>query len=68
MPCPVIEVFELFKMSRLLQDSLASGWKTTRTDSLKRPAVGCDRMLDDCMSWGDYVLQDLECYSRGLMS
>ena len=25
-------------------------------------------MLDDCMSWGDCVLQDLEGYSRELMS
>ena len=65
MPCPVIEVFELFEMSRLLQDSLASGWKIERTDSQNKPAVGCHRMHNDCMSWGGYEQGvDVKCVSQ----
>ena len=55
-------------MSRLLQDGMASGMKVTRTDSQKKPAIICDRMHNDRMSWGGYVMQNSQCCSRGLMS
>ena len=54
---PFMEIFELYNMSRLLQYGMASGRKIRKTDSHSKPAIRCNRMHNDCMSWGGFLLQ-----------